>query len=241
MATNKVVFGTETLIDLTKDTVSASTLVKGYTAHSASGQAITGTADYYPKTGGTISGDVAVTGGFVAKSAARFEGDVQFGTGTSKCVINATNGNITAPNIVYSVNGSAGAVTLSIPVVTDTYSATSTNGMSGKAVASAVSSKISASGSRGSIAGYETTGSATSISATSSDSNETSSNVTVSNGTSGTSWTKIVRLTSASSTVTLGSNWVWANGEAPTIAAGGVLVLCWCGSGGIANFISPSS
>lgn len=235
MATNKVVFGKETLIDLTSDTVTASTLVKGVTAHSASGQAITGTADYLPIGGGTVTGDLTVNGTTALK------GNLTVGYGTSTCTINATNGNITAPNIVYSVNGSKGAVTISIPVVTDTYSDTSTNGMSGKAVASAVSSKISASGSRGVIAGYENTGTDTIISATSTDSNETSSNVSVSDGTTGTSWTKIVRLTSASSTVTLGSNWVWANGEAPTIAAGGVLVLCWCGSGGIANFISPSS
>lgn len=44
MAINKVVLGTETLIDLTADTVTPSTLMQGYTAHDASGAAITGTA-----------------------------------------------------------------------------------------------------------------------------------------------------------------------------------------------------
>ncbi len=43
MATNKVVLGDETLIDLTADTVTASTLSNGITAHSASGEFITGT------------------------------------------------------------------------------------------------------------------------------------------------------------------------------------------------------
>lgn len=40
---NKVVYGGQTLIDLTSDTVSARTLLKGYTAHDNSGRIITGT------------------------------------------------------------------------------------------------------------------------------------------------------------------------------------------------------
>ena len=39
---NKVIFGNETLIDLTGDTVGASVLQAGYTAHDSSGQPITG-------------------------------------------------------------------------------------------------------------------------------------------------------------------------------------------------------
>ena len=94
-------------------------------------------------------------------------------------------------------------------------------------------------GNRGSLAGYETNGTNTIIDASAPDSNQTGSAVTVSNGASGTSWTKIVRVTAAV-TVTLGNSWVWQGGSAPTISAGGVLVCCWCGSGGIANFVSPS-
>lgn len=45
MARNKIIFGSEVLIDLTSDTVSASTLSKGVTAHDASGEIITGTND----------------------------------------------------------------------------------------------------------------------------------------------------------------------------------------------------
>lgn len=40
---NKVVYGTDTLIDLTADTVTASTLMQGYTAHAADGSTIVGT------------------------------------------------------------------------------------------------------------------------------------------------------------------------------------------------------
>lgn len=43
---NKVVFGSQTLIDLTADTVDASKLLKNYTAHDRSGAPITGACDF---------------------------------------------------------------------------------------------------------------------------------------------------------------------------------------------------
>lgn len=46
MDINKVVFGTNTLIDLTADTVDASYLLDGYTAHDKSGAIITGSCSY---------------------------------------------------------------------------------------------------------------------------------------------------------------------------------------------------
>lgn len=46
MAVSKVVYGGNTLIDLTGDTVEASTLLKGTTAHGADGELITGTCDF---------------------------------------------------------------------------------------------------------------------------------------------------------------------------------------------------
>ena len=103
-----------------------------------------------------------------------------------------------------------------------------------------ISGKINTSGSRGTLAGYESVSSSTTVSASSADSLTSGSNVTVSNGTSGTSWTKIVSLTAAV-TVTLGSSWSWQGGSAPTIVANGILVCCWCGTFGIANFVSPSA
>jgi len=41
---NKVVFGNDTLLDLTEDSVTENTLLEGETAHSATGEPITGTA-----------------------------------------------------------------------------------------------------------------------------------------------------------------------------------------------------
>lgn len=46
MAVNKVVYGGQTLIDLTADTVEESKLLMGYTAHDKSGVRITGTCDF---------------------------------------------------------------------------------------------------------------------------------------------------------------------------------------------------
>ena len=101
----------------------------------------------------------------------------------------------------------------------------------------ASSTYLAKSGNRGVLAGYETSGTTTAIDANSPDSNEANSDVTVANGSVGTAWTKVVRIT-ANVTVTLGSAWEWVGREAPTISAGGVLVLCWCGNGGVANFVS---
>lgn len=51
MAVNKVVYGTTVLVDLTKDTVTPDKLLKGATAHGASGEQITGTME--PGSGGS--------------------------------------------------------------------------------------------------------------------------------------------------------------------------------------------
>lgn len=44
MAINKVIYGEETLVDLTNDTVTPESLEEGYTAHAANGEIIVGTA-----------------------------------------------------------------------------------------------------------------------------------------------------------------------------------------------------
>ena len=44
MGVSKVVYGNETLMDISGDSVTAATLLSGETAHGADGEAITGTA-----------------------------------------------------------------------------------------------------------------------------------------------------------------------------------------------------
>lgn len=67
MPVNKVVFGGQTLIDLTSDTVSADKLAKGVTAHDKTGVQITGTmesggSEKYGATVDTFLGDVDASG-----------------------------------------------------------------------------------------------------------------------------------------------------------------------------------
>lgn len=102
---------------------------------------------------------------------------------------------------------------------------------------SSADAKVAISGNRGQLAGYETTGSVTTVSADSPDASEANSDITVAIGVEGTAWTKVVRITGSIS-VTLHSAWVWATDDAPEITPGGFLVLCWCGNGGVANFVS---
>lgn len=50
MPVSKVVYGQETLIDLTSDTVTPEALLKGYTAHSSDGSVVTGSMfESYPQ------------------------------------------------------------------------------------------------------------------------------------------------------------------------------------------------
>ncbi len=45
MSISKVVYGSQTLLDLTADTVTEDKLAKGYTAHTCDGNSITGTLE----------------------------------------------------------------------------------------------------------------------------------------------------------------------------------------------------
>ncbi len=104
-----------------------------------------------------------------------------------------------------------------------------------------VPARIPKTGSAGTVSSYETVASVTTISQSSASAVQTASAVTVSNGTSGTAWQKIVRLTGTSPSVTLGSSWTWKDDATPTLTTGGLLVLVWCGSGGIAAFVSATA
>lgn len=99
---------------------------------------------------------------------------------------------------------------------------------------------IPKTGDAGTVSTYTSVGTNTTINDSSPDACQTASTVTVSNGTTGKSWTKIVRLTGSSPKVTLGSSWKWLDNKAPTLKQNGFLVLGWCGSGGLAIFNSVS-
>lgn len=60
MANSKVVLGSEVLIDLTSDTVDASHLLDGYTAHGADGEEVTGTCTFDADTSDATASDAEV-------------------------------------------------------------------------------------------------------------------------------------------------------------------------------------
>lgn len=111
-------------------------------------------------------------------------------------------------------------------------------------VASEVNNKIAMSGSRGNLAGYESTQTVTSLTVTNSSRDSMVYNatgtITVNNGSSGQAWIKVVMLQRVPASVTLGSNWGWVGGSAPTLSANGTLVFAWNGIKGVANFLSVS-
>lgn len=66
MAISKVIYGGRTLIDLTSDTVTKEKVLKGYTAHGADGEAITGTCDYDANTQDATAADSEILAGETA-------------------------------------------------------------------------------------------------------------------------------------------------------------------------------
>lgn len=76
MAINKVVFGNQTLIDLTADTITPADLASGVTAHDASGATITGTSTLDSDT----SDDTALVGEILSGKTAHARGAQLTGT-----------------------------------------------------------------------------------------------------------------------------------------------------------------
>ena len=66
MANSKVVFGGEVLIDLTTDSVKADKLLKGYTAHGADGEPITGTCEFDANTQDATATEAEILAGKTA-------------------------------------------------------------------------------------------------------------------------------------------------------------------------------
>ena len=95
MAVSKVVYNGSTLIDLTSDTVTAATLLSGYTAHNKAGTKITGTY-----AAPNLSGSTAAVGD-VIEGKTFYSGNTTLKTGTLP--VN-TNQNVNATGIHLSTN-----------------------------------------------------------------------------------------------------------------------------------------
>lgn len=66
MAISKVIYGGETLLDLTADTVTADKLKKGYTAHGPDGEVIEGTCEHDSNTQDATATDAEILAGKTA-------------------------------------------------------------------------------------------------------------------------------------------------------------------------------
>lgn len=66
MGVSKVIYGGETLIDLTADSVKADKLLKGITAHGADGEKITGTCEYDANTQDATATEAEILAGKTA-------------------------------------------------------------------------------------------------------------------------------------------------------------------------------
>lgn len=101
MAVNKVNYSGETLIDLTKDTVTPESLLSGATAHDASGETITGKA-VLPAYG------TCTTAGNVAEKVVTLEGYDNWKLEKGAIIMVKFTNNNTANNVTLNVNGTGG-------------------------------------------------------------------------------------------------------------------------------------
>lgn len=142
------------------------------------------------------------------------------------------------------VNEKAPSPDLSAYVTKENAALTGTATLNGQNIATVnqipdVSTKINVSGSRGTLAGYETTSvgaTALTVNQGSPDSQQLTAAVaiTVSNGTANTAWVKKVSIKDAGVTISIGSAWSWVGGAQPTVTAPSLLILSWDNDCGIA-------
>ena len=108
MAYSKVIYGGNTIIDLTADTVSAEKLLLGYTAHGADGEALSGTCTFDADTSDANAADGDILAGKTAyKGGERLTGTMQNRAAVSG-TISAKAGRYTIPEGYHNGNGSVG-------------------------------------------------------------------------------------------------------------------------------------
>lgn len=103
-----------------------------------------------------------------------------------------------------------------------------------------INDMIPKTGNRGALAGYSTSAVGTTVDASAKDSQyATSGTVTVKDGATGQAWTKVVKMSAG--TVTLESNWVWADGETPELSFPCLLICHWNNDKGIAGVVKGAA
>ena len=105
---NKVIFGNNTLIDLSSDTVAAENMLSGYTAHDASGAAISGSI--ITKTGSDVTlvnTDVTIPAGYYATNVSKTLLGVEITipeSGTNSFYVTLPNGTNDTVTLIFTVD-----------------------------------------------------------------------------------------------------------------------------------------
>lgn len=102
---NKVIYGGNTLIDLTSDTVTAAAMLSGYKAHDKSGAPITGTCSYDTYTGDANALAAEILSGKTAYVAASKVVGTMTNNGAVTATISTASGSYTIPQGYHDGSG----------------------------------------------------------------------------------------------------------------------------------------
>ena len=105
MAISKVIYGGNTLIDLTADTITADKLLTGYKAHGADGEAIIGTCDYDANTQDATAQAAEILSGKTAYNKANKITGTMKNNGAVAGVISTKAGKYTVPQGYHDGSG----------------------------------------------------------------------------------------------------------------------------------------
>ena len=105
MAISKVIYGGNTLIDLTADTITADKILTGYKAHGADGEAIIGTCDYDANTQDATAQAAEILSGKTAYNKANKITGTMKNNGAVVGVISTKSGKYTVPQGYHDGSG----------------------------------------------------------------------------------------------------------------------------------------
>ena len=108
MAISKVVYGGNTLIDLTADTVAADKILKKYTAHGADGEKITGTCTYDADTQDATAAAAEILSGKTAYNKGNKVTGTMPNNGAVSGKISTKSGTYTVPQGYHDGSGTVG-------------------------------------------------------------------------------------------------------------------------------------
>lgn len=105
MGVSKVVYGGNTLIDLTADTIKAENLLAGYTAHGADGEVITGVCSYDADTQDATAADTEILAGKIAYVKGAKKTGTMKNNGAVAGIISTKDGQYTVPQGYHDGSG----------------------------------------------------------------------------------------------------------------------------------------